>query len=201
MITLAELLPIIKEKKEKTDCLFVGVSGHGNGGKTYITKKIAESLDDVSIIHIDDFYRPQGEEVGAHASKEIISTCFEWDRIENEVCKPIKENRDIKFQVYDWEVAENAGEVAVPKKGIIILEGIYAFQDRFLDYFNLTVWVEAPEEVRNQRAIGRYNKKFLDLWNTVWLDQDRRYEKAHNPKQKADIIVRGYSSKCLDSVK
>lgn len=192
MIEFDYLLEKLHKAKNGKDFLFVGVSGLGNSGKTTLCKKINESIPDSITIHIDDFYKPSENRTDNHSSKEIISTCFDWERAQREIFEKIQEKKDIDYNVYNWDTdaIENSRNISL--KGIIILEGLYIFQERFVDKYDLKIWVETPKEIREQRVQTRkMPEHFKKLWFDVWIPQDEYYLEKQKPHLVADYIISG----------
>ncbi|MBT4153250.1 MAG: hypothetical protein HOE53_01225 [Candidatus Magasanikbacteria bacterium] len=195
MITLPELIATLTQKANRKSPFVVGVSGLGNAGKSTITKALLKQLPEAYIVHIDDFYKPVKEREGEHHSEQIISTCFDWDRLETDVFDQIAAGKDrLTYDIYDWVRTEIDRCTCIPLSGIIIVEGIYALQDRFLPKYDFTVWIDTPEEERDVRARKRYNDEFYALWKNVWIGQDRRYIHAHRPAERADAIISGHKN-------
>ncbi len=168
---------------------FVAISGLGGSGKTFLTKRLEQRISDSRIIYVDDFYKTEQERGEIHSSQNIISNCFDWDRIEN-VIRLFQEGKAICYQKYNWEKNIREAWVEMHPKSITILEGIYALQERFLPYYDLSVWVDAPFDLRRQRIINR-DQEWKRKWLDTWMEQDERYFLAEQPAQKADIIYSG----------
>ncbi len=192
MMTLPELIEELTIRAEKKSPLIVGVSGLGNAGKSTVTAGLLSQLQEAYIVHIDDFYKPVAQRNGQHHSEEIISTCFDWNRLEEDVFAAIdRGDSRLTYNIYDWVRTEIDRCTCIPLKGIVIIEGIYAFQDRFLNKYDYTIWIDTPEAERDARARKRYTDEFYALWKQVWMEQDRRYIDAHRPAERAHAIIRG----------
>ena len=135
------------------------------------------------------FYKTEEERGEIHSSKSVISNCFDWDRIET-VIRMFQEGRAVCYQKYNWVKNIREGWVEMYPKSITILEGIYCLQDRFLPHYDLSVWVEAPRDIRADRIVKR-DPQWKHAWHKVWMDQDDRYVVAEQPAYKADIIYSG----------
>lgn len=193
MHPFATIVDVLNAAAKKQQLVFVGLSGLGNSGKTYTCNRLKEAIPGLSVIHVDDFYKPSDDRESSHASDDLISSCFDWDRLESCVFEPIKRGDSmLKYDIYDWDRNVINRCTALPLKGIVVLEGIYAFQTRFMDAYDLTIWVDTPLEGRDVRAQKRYSQEFLHHWNTVWKSQDQRYIERDAPDKQADFVLYNY---------
>ena len=141
----------------------IGIDGLGASGKTELAKKIVAKLDGYIIIHTDDYYKPLDQRT-VGLVPEIISPDFDWDRLEQEV-----------FQKKHDRVA--------------IVVGVYALQKRFQKYYDFTIWVDAPREVRIERMIKREGEDVAKEWEEKWLPREERYLKLERPDKTATFVL------------
>ncbi len=189
MDRFSSLLEQIMELQKKKGSVFVAISGLGGSGKTTLTQRLERAIPDARIIYVDDFYKTEEERGELHSSQTVISNCFDWDRIED-VIRLFQEGRAVCYQKYNWEKNIREAWVEMYPKSITILEGIYCLQDRFLPYYDLAVWVDAPRDIRLDR-IRKRDPEWKHAWHTVWMDQDDRYLEKESPQKKANIIYSG----------
>ncbi|MCB9799100.1 hypothetical protein H6758_05260 [Candidatus Nomurabacteria bacterium] len=198
MDTFFEVLEKIQDLQSKKSLVFVGISGLGGSGKSTIAEKIAQEFEKVTQVCVDHFYLPPEQRGQSHDSDDIISNCFDWDRLEYFLDALGKPGCCTRYQKYNWNTEKLDQWVNIPPDGLVLVEGIYCLQDRLIDKYDLTIWVDAPEEVRFQRSIqrdlqgrfkGKSEQEVIDMWKEIWIPQDRRYYEAFHPDQKADMIV------------
>src|SRR5262249_21347886 len=68
----------------------VAVDGGSGSGKTTLAGTAAELLDGCPIVHIDDFYRPMGEQEREHLDAEQgYHRYFDWQRLRDQVLIPL----------------------------------------------------------------------------------------------------------------
>lgn len=190
MISFEDIVQSIYSVREKQGTVFVGVSGLGGSGKTTLTKKLEQQIAQARIIHVDDFYKTPEQRAGIHNSESVISSCFDWDRLDI-ILQHIRSGRGFCYQKYNWEKHVLDEWVEVNPQNITILEGIYCLQDRFLPHYDLSIWVDTPREVRFERGIKRDGEGHRDLWENIWMKQDDRYFEVERPDQKAHVIFSG----------
>ena len=156
---------------------FIGIDGLGAAGKTTLAQKIAKQLGNATIIHTDDFYKPLAERT-VGLVPEIISPDFDWDRLEREV-----------FIAPQPPLIGKRGS----KGEIVIVVGVYALQKRFLPYYDFTIWVEAPRELRIKRMIEREGAAVAQEWQKKWMAREERYAETERPFDAASTIFENTS--------
>ncbi|WAH36718.1 uridine kinase family protein [Alicyclobacillus dauci] len=83
------------------DTLLVGIDGGGAVGKSTIAEKMIELDENVTIVHMDDFYRPSQER--NFVNPDIIGANFDWDRVRSQVLIPLRRDEQGRYQRYDWD--------------------------------------------------------------------------------------------------
>src|SRR3989344_2488837 len=148
---------------------FIGIDGLGASGKTELAKRIAQKLGNVAIIHTDDFYKPVNQRTSGLVD-QIVSPDFDWERLER-------------------EVFISPHPPPSPKRGgVVIVVGVYTLQKRFRKYYDFTIWVDAPRDVRIARMIKREGEAVAKEWQEKWLPREERYLEVERPFEAASPI-------------
>lgn len=157
------MVELIQTLKRIPASALIGIDGLGASGKTTLARRIAQALGDAVIIHTDDYYKPVDERT-VGLVPEIVSPDFDWDALEREIFK--KE-----------------------RKGITIIVGVYALQERFIGYYDFKIWVDAPHDVRVKRMIEREGEAVAREWQANWLEREERYLAVDRPDMRADVVM------------
>ena len=72
---------------------------------------------------------------------------------------------------------------------MIILDGAYCSRPELGDLINLSVLVEAPDEVRRERLIAREGAESMSTWHAIWDDAEDHYFTHVRPRESFDLIV------------
>ena len=179
----------IQKLQSTVPCVIVGVDGPGGSGKSTIAKQIADAVN-ATLIHSDHFYKTVDKRDDTHASHQIVSDKFDWDLLQKKVFDVAIPGKKISYQPYSWEIEGLLPHIQYVVGNVLVVEGIYALQDRFLDNYHVKIWVEVPEEIRLERGVKRDGEKMRDAWQHIWIPQDKRYFDVHRPDKKADIIIK-----------
>ncbi|HEY2297617.1 MAG TPA: hypothetical protein VGH43_07810 [Jatrophihabitans sp.] len=159
---------------------FVGIDGYGGSGKSTLAALIAEAVPEAAVVHADDFASP---------------SIPEWDhaRFCTQVVVPLVDGCPARYQRWDWHTDTGAEWHDVPVGALLIVEGVSSTRADIPAPWDLTIWVEAPEELRLARALERDGPDMLATWLAVWLPEESAYVARERPQDRVDLIVPGYS--------
>jgi uridine kinase len=157
----------------------VGIDGYGGSGKSTLAALIAEAVPDAVVVRADDFASP---------------SVPEWDhaRFRAQVLVPLLDGRPARYQRWDWHADAGAEWHDIPVGALLIVEGVSSTRSELAAPWDLTIWVEAPEELRLARALERDGPDMLPTWLSVWLPEENAYVVRERPQDRVDLIVPGY---------
>ncbi len=75
-------------------------------------------------------------------------------------------------------------------KGVVLVEGVYLLRADLRSYWDLSIYVDTPREVRLSRAYARGEND--SGWIDKWAAAEDYYQAVEDPAQSADLIVRGW---------
>ncbi|SOC88396.1 Uridine kinase [Curtobacterium sp. 314Chir4.1] len=151
--------------------LVVLVDGRSGTGKTTLGGSLADRLG-AQIVHLDDVY-PGWD--GLHAAARAVVT--------DVLGEPSGYRR------WDWAASRPAEWVAVDPAGPIVVEGCGALSRASAPLASLRVWLEADDDTRWARAIGRDGDSFAREWDR-WAAQEAAFIATEQPAGLADVVLR-----------
>jgi uridine kinase len=92
-----------------------------------------------------------------------------------------------RWQAWNWAADTTAGPRTAGAP-LLLLEGCGAAGERSRRFADLTVWIEADEAQRKQRALARDGALFEPHWDS-WDEQFRRYCARERPREGADLVL------------
>jgi len=159
----------------------VAIDGPGGAGKSVFAERLARHLDNVTVIHTDDF-----------ASWD--NPVRWWGRLEDEVLGPIERGEwPVRFRAYDWEARRLGEWREIPVSEVILLEGVSSSRQAVANHLSLAVWVEAPNARRLARGLVRDGEAMRDEWER-WMAEEDAHFAEDRAFDRADVIVDGAPS-------
>jgi uridine kinase len=189
---LADVYARVEALVRRSRTLLIGIDGPGGSGKSTLARELAGLLDDATIIEFDDFYRSADERrLRSRGDADEIGGDFDWPRVLGQVLNPLAVNEAARYQRYDWDRDQLAEWHVVAPGGVVIVEGNYSTRDELRVYYDLTIWVDAPYDVRLRRGVERDGEVSRARWVNEWMPQEERYIVACRPAEHVDIVIDG----------
>lgn len=174
------------ERLRASQPALVGIDGPSGAG----TSTLARSLPDVTVVEVDDFYRPMDPARRASLDpQEGYELYFDWQRLQAEVLEPLIVGQPAVYERYDWERDELGSIRIVEPTGVIVVEGVYVLRPQLRTHFDLTVFVDTPRDERLLRCRARAENP--DEWIERWMAAEDWYLEHVRPQDAADLVVPG----------
>jgi uridine kinase len=186
-----QLLSWLKTMPRKQSTILVGIDGCGGSGKSTIASKVKGNNSDITIVHMDDFYRPSSEIIKDQPTIKPVGADFNWQRLLNQVIEPLTQDKEGFYQRYDWETDSLAEWYTISFGGIVVIEGVYSIRKELADKYDFKIWVDCPREIRLSRGLERDGENARDLWVNNWMISEDIYVEEHKPFERADLIING----------
>jgi uridine kinase len=173
---IAEVAALADRTAQRTG--FVGIDGFGGAGKSSLAAAVAAAVDRAVVVPVDDFSGPDVAE-------------WDWRRLREQLLLPLLAGRPARYQVWDWTQDVGGEWVDVPPGRIVVVEGVSSTRAEVGAPWDLTIWVDAPPDVRLARAVERDGAALLPRWLDDWLPSEQAYAARENPRERVDLIVSG----------
>ncbi len=138
----------------------IGISGGSGSGKTTFSAKLRETLGDESsaILYQDSYYIDQSDKFDKDGGAVNFDhpDAIEFDLLFKHL-QALKKGEDIQVPYYDFATHKRSivKDFFGPKK-VILVDGILIFnKPEYLKYFDLTIFVDTPEDIRYSRRLAR----------------------------------------------
>jgi uridine kinase len=171
--------------------LLVAIDGHSAAGKSTLARTLQVALPQVMIVQTDDFYRPMPPVERARLDAAGgYQHYYDWQRLEQEVLRPLAQGRQSSYRRYDWQRNALGGWNEVTPEGIVIVEGCYAARPELRVYYHAIIVVETPVQLRAQRQRERADAS--PTWIARWDAAEQYYLQQHPPRDYATFVVHGW---------
>jgi predicted adenylyl cyclase CyaB len=190
---------IESKKNEQEGPLIVLVAGGSASGKTSaVADKLHKAFTDESIIlSLDDYYR------GRKFMEEMTAQGINYNYDQPEVINLdlfnthlnfLKSGQAIEKPIYNFSIGEADKTEKVEPKKIIIVEGLFALNEKLLDVGDVKVFVEVDTHGRLVRRIlrdiesrGQNPDNILDYFAKVVEPMHQEY--IESTKKSADVVI------------
>jgi len=173
-------------------------------GKSTLARKIGAaaarrgSFDNIVTVSIDDFHWPKERRyLDDFAGRAFLEGYFDRERLINRILRPLHERGCLQtaLTLLDEKKDEyvDVRRIAIGRRDLLIVEGVFLFRDDILPYLDLTVLLNVPIWFSMQRVINRRVgragamstlAKFLDRY----LPANMRHTNLDRPCEHADLI-------------
>jgi uridine kinase len=162
----------------------VCIDGPAGSGKTSFAGLLVDQLTAETVrtglLHLDDLYDGWS---GLEGSL--------WSRLTAQVLEPLRRGLPGRYQRYDWLSGAFADWVDVPAPHVLVLEGCGAAQRAADRDAVLSVWVEAPPELRLARGLARDGEALRGEW-IAWAARAAPHFDREGTRDRADVRLDAY---------
>ena len=128
-------------------------------------------------VHLDEIY-PGWD--GLEAGVAVATT---------HVLEQLARGEPAAYPRWDWMRSRPGRTVPVDAAPHLVLEGCGALVPPASAYAAVRVWVDAPTEVRRQRALSRDGETYAPHWDR-WAAQEDAVYASSRPWDLADLVLR-----------
>jgi uridine kinase len=152
----------------------LAVDGPSGAGKTSLVAELS-ALTGGQVLHLEDLY-PGWH--GLAAAPPLVAG----------VLASVAAGRTGTVPRWDWEHDRLGATLHVPPTDLLILDGVGGGASVVRPYLSVLVWVEAPADVRKERALARDGGVYAPFWD-VWAAQEQQHFTRERTREHADLVV------------
>ncbi|MFJ2507050.1 chorismate-binding protein [Arthrobacter citreus] len=159
--------------------LLIGVDGFSGAGKTSLALELAAVLRahrSVAVFHLEDVY----------PGWDGLREGMEYYR--REVLAALALGQEASWQAWDWEAGCYDQRRRTEPAEIVILEGVGAGHRAARALLDAVVWVQAPQELRKERALARDGETYAPHWDR-WARQEAAWAAADPVADEAEVLL------------
>ncbi len=157
-------------EKNKGKRLILACEGICGSGKTTITNM----LDDVTVIHVDDFF------------PESTNERLNFNSLEK-VLKEAKTNNHLTYMAYDCHQKKYVKK-EYDVKNIVLFEGVYSYDKQIRKYYDFLVYFVCTSDIQKQRLEER-EKEGIKMFYDKWIPRENKYYDEYDFILHSDILI------------
>src|SRR5699024_6586447 len=136
------------------------ISGGSGSGKTSVTRKIMEALDEhsVALIEQDYYYKDQSDKTFEERLDTNYDHPFAFDNdLLTAHIRQLLERQPVEVPTYNYEIHTRSDTtIDVEPRDVIIIEGIFALENESLrDLMDVKIYVDTDSDIRILRRLQR----------------------------------------------
>ena len=199
-MTSQALVEVLSDLMRDRTPVLVAIDGRSGAGKSTLARQLADAFK-TAVIPADDFFAAHVTDAGwdARTTAERASDCLDWRRLRREALEPLKAGRPAAWRALDFARGPRADgshglqETATTRASapVVLVDGAYSSRPELADLIDLTVLVEAPDELRAMRLAAREEPAFLAAWRARWGSAEEHYFTVVRPPATFDIVLVG----------
>lgn len=159
---------------------FVGIDGRSSSGKTSLAARIGAAVDGAVVVHTDDIAWHQA--------------VFDWvDLLVDGVLEPARRGQTVAYRPPAWDRLDRPGAVEVAAGApLVIVEGVGAARRELLGRYDLTLWVQSPRQVIDDRNARRLRAgEMPEQAYEQWMAEELPFIEAERPWERTDLVAAG----------
>ncbi|SOC43208.1 kinase [Ureibacillus acetophenoni] len=180
----------------------MGIDGLSGAGKTTLVNRLQSEMKDrcnVIVIHIDDHIVERNKRYDTGYEEWYEYYYLQWDinMLVDKLFNEIHRNSSkITLPYYEKSMDKSIDKtLLVTPESMIVIEGVFLQRKEWKSYYDFTVFIDCPREVRYERVLQRdryigNEQAILDKYKRrYWLGEEH-YLKTVNPLKKANSIYK-----------
>jgi uridine kinase len=177
---IAEAVRVGSRPRDRHRAVWIGIDGPAGAGKSDLAGAMAARVDRAVVVPVDHFSGPDVPE-------------WDCDRFAAEVLAPVSGGMAGRYRQRTWDSDAPGSWHEVRPGSVVIVEGVSATREDIEVGvpWDLTVWVDAPEPVREARIRDRDGEAGWRRWSETWRPSEQRYIARERPFLRVDLVVAG----------
>lgn len=175
--------------------IVLGIDGLSRSGKTTLTKKVVQHLQEenisVCLFHIDDYIVEKKRRYNTGFEEWIEYYHLQWDVrwLKENLFQKLKKSNVLKLLTYDYDSDTQKLEMTeIPDTCVIIIEGVFLQRKDWREFYDIMIYLESSREIRFSRESESTKRNIEKFQNRYWKAEDY-YLEVETPWEQADLVI------------
>jgi uridine kinase len=181
--------------------VIVAIDGADGAGKTVFADSLAGELRSlghaVFRASIDDFHQPRALRYakGRDSADGFYEDSYDYPAFRRLLIEPFRAGGSAAFQTRYFDLEGDTlfptERVEGPADAFLVVDGIFLLRPELKGIWNVSVWLDAPDDVRRERMIERDGSHpgFDEPRGQRYLAGQARYQREATPRTAASAII------------
>lgn len=190
-----KLMKEIHSAIDQNKRFILGIDGLSRAGKTTFVKELASMLESTNIqnliIHIDDHIveRKSRYNTGQDEWKEYYYLQWDIESLKEILFEKLNYSNELELPYYDNDLDRHEyKKLNITDKKVFIVEGIFLQRKEWSSFFDYTVFLDCPRDVRFSRESMKIQQDIEKFTKRYWKAEDFYMEKVR-PIEKAQLVL------------
>lgn len=184
------LLPVVERIEElynKKERIIIAIDGKAASGKSTAADFLSSIYpDELSVIHMDDYFLPYELRTAARYSEPGGN--IHYERFKDEVIAHLNSST-LSYKKFNCSNGCYSEDVLIKLPKIMLIEGSYSLHPYFNDYYDISVFSDIPKDTQLDRILLRNGEALSKMFKEKWIPLEEKYFAAYRIKDKCDIII------------
>lgn len=176
---------LIEKFIEENKKLVIAIDGPSGSGKSTLSSLLEEKYN-VLVFHTDDYFLHPSRKTNERLNEPGGN--LDYERMQNEIFENL-ENETIISNHFNCMTNELEYRQAFIRKNIILIEGVYSMHPKFIEYYDLKIFLNVSRETQHKRILQRSNDFMLSRFIKEWIPLEDLYFDTFQIKKLADIVI------------
>jgi uridine kinase len=178
--------------------IVVALDGPSGAGKSTVAASVAAATAAV-VVPSDDFFAAEitAAEWETRTAAQRAQDGIDWRRLRRTALEPLRAGRTAAWHSFDFGAGERTdGTYAMSSEvvqrapaPVIILDGAYSARPELADLIDLSILIDAPPMIRQERLAARESSEFLGAWHCRWDAAEAYYFTVVRPPETFDLVI------------
>jgi len=178
------LIHKINELRTQKGRVIVAIDGNSASGKSSLAAQLKLAFS-CNVIPMDDFFLRAAQRTPKRLAEPGGN--IDYERFAQEVIHPLITGELFEYKPYDCQKQTLGEPVVINPNPITIIEGVYSLHPRFIQAYDIKVFLHL-DEAEQLRRLNERNPQMLDRFINEWIPMENKYFSVLKIQEKCDFV-------------